>query len=187
MQPPRIKKFVEDRKQLDDYRLSAKQLECPHCRRVGNLIGHGFLKGYAERTQEREVRGRRFFCSNRFRRRGCGRTFSVLLASVMKRFVVRARLLSRFAEAVLQGRTRRAAWAQAASGALSLSTGYRLWRRLTLAQSRLRTLAAQLAAPPASSAAEPFGQLLSHLRCAVGEADCVFEGFQSAFQAELFN
>ena len=69
------------------------------------LIGHGFRRGYAERGSEVEVRGRRFFCSNRHRRPGCGRTFSVLLAAVVSRFVVRAVTLFRFVEFVVSGLT----------------------------------------------------------------------------------
>jgi hypothetical protein len=39
----------------------------------GTLIGHGLLRGYAERSSEVVVRGRRVFCSNR----GLRSTFGV--------------------------------------------------------------------------------------------------------------
>jgi hypothetical protein len=129
---------VRDELALAEVLLGLKLARCPHCRQSGALIGHGLLRGYAERTGEVVVRGRRVYCSNRGRRPGCGRTFAVLLSTVLSGFVVRALTLFRFASAVLSGVTRRSAWLGAAAGALSLSSGYRLWRRLGAAQSGLR-------------------------------------------------
>ncbi len=71
-------------------RRESKLLACPHCRRIGWLIGHGFLRGYASNGRDQRLRGRRFFCSNRNRRRGCGRTCSVLLSIFLFRRTVRA-------------------------------------------------------------------------------------------------
>lgn len=162
---------------------------CPHCARCGTLIGHGFLRGYSERGQEREVRGRRLFCSNRQRRPGCGRTFSVKLATVIAGFIVRTLTLFRFASAVLGGLTRRAAWLGAAGGALSLSSGYRLWSRLTAAQSALRARLSREVPAPACTAREPLAQLLAHLAVVVGSAgsDDHFTAFQLHAQRGLFD
>jgi hypothetical protein len=127
------------------------------------LIGHGFLRGYAERDSEVVVRGRRVFCSNRARRTGCGRTFSVRLATVLAGFLVRTLTLWRFANAVVGGLTRRAGWLLVADGALSLSSGYRCWRRLSAAQSALRTRLWREAPAPASVEREPIAHLLAHI------------------------
>jgi len=132
-----------------------KVVACPHCRRCGALIGHGFLRGYAERSSEQAVRGRRFFCSNRAQRPGCGRTFSVALMTVLSGFVVRTLTLLCFAQSVLGGLTRRAAWLRNASGAFSLSNGYRLWRRLQEAQSALRARLCRQAPAPGCASREP--------------------------------
>ena len=70
-------------------------------RPIGQGSGPGFLRGYAERGSEQVLRGRRFFCSNRALRWGCGRTFSVALMNVLTGFVVRTLTLFRFAQAVL--------------------------------------------------------------------------------------
>jgi hypothetical protein len=82
--------------------LGLKLAPCPHCRQTGALIGHGFLRGYAEQGSEVVVRsrGRRVFCSNREQRPGCGGTFSVLLSTVLSGFVVRTLTLLCFATAV---------------------------------------------------------------------------------------
>ena len=143
--PPR---FVTETAELIRALLGLKLAQCPHCGRTGALIGHGLLRGYVEHGSEVVVRGRRILCSNRGRRPGCGRTFSVLLSTVLAGFVVRTLTLFCFASAVLSGVTRRSAWLGGIRGGLSLSSGYRLWRRLSDAQSWLRARLCREASPP---------------------------------------
>src|SRR5690606_41180404 len=107
------------------------------CRQSGTLIGHGFLRGYAERGSGLVVRGRRIFCSNRGKRPGCGRTFSVKLGCVLSGFVVRTLTLWCFVQAVLGGLTLRAAWLVEAAGARSLPRGSRRCARPAAAQGAL--------------------------------------------------
>lgn len=165
-----------------------KLTACPHCRVTGALIGHGFVRGYAEHGSEEVVRGRRVFCSNRGQREGCGRTFSVLLSTVLSGFVVRTLTLFCFAMAVPNGLTRHAAWPRAAGGTPALSSGYRLWRRTGQAQSTLRGRLWHLAPPPESAAHEPLGQLLAHVVLVVGtsEAD-PFAALQDRLQQGLLS
>lgn len=186
--PPR---FVRDRNALDDLLATTKQAPCPHCRRAGTLVGHGLLTGYAERGNEREVRGRRLLCSARFRRTGCGRTFSVLLATVVARFTARTPTIAALLESVVGGLSRKAAWQSAQSVAsavpgLSLRSGYRLWDRLVAAQSRIRTALSNLSPPPATADARPIAQMLAHLRHAFGGARCLLAAFQLAVQQGVF-
>jgi len=48
-----------------------KQTPCPHCKVVGTLIRHGYLRGYDDSSPQRKiVRARRLFSSNRNARRG---------------------------------------------------------------------------------------------------------------------
>ncbi len=180
-------RYVSDETALSESRAQIKLRACPHCRQIGALIGHGFLRGYAERGSEVEVRGRRFFCSNRHRRPGCGRTFSVLLAAVVSRFVVRAVTLFRFVEFVVSGLTCHAAWRAASARALSVSSGYRLWRRLERAQSALRTLLSRECPPPVCAHQEPLGQLLLHFRALFPSADCPFSESQVHSGRGLFD
>ena len=183
--PPR---FAKDEVALDEVLVGIKLMACPHCRGVGALIGHGFLRGYAERGSETQLRGRRFFCSDRGKRSGCGRTFSAKLSTVVCGFVVRTLTLWCFLQAVLSGRTRRAAWLSAAGGAFSLSSGYRLWRRLCGAQSALRTrLCREVPAPP-STEPEPLAQLREHLRLVVSADEAEpLSAFQNGLQRGVFD
>lgn len=181
-------RFVKDASALDEVVFEIKLQSCPHCRVTGTLIGHGFLRGYAERSSERVLRGRRLYCSNRGRRRGCGRTFSVKLSTVLCGFVVRTATLWGFAKAVLAGLTRRAAWLGEACGALSLPSGYRLWRRLCSAQSGLRVRLCRYSSVPACRSAEPLAQLFAHLGGVVGTAEIdLLAAFQCRLQQGLFD
>lgn len=188
MKCPQLKRFVATERELELSELDIGLWACPHCNKSGTLIGHGYLRGYAERGSELVVRGRRVFCSNRHRRAGCGRTFSVKLSTVLSGFVVRTLTLFCFATAVLGGLTRRAAWLNAAAGALSLSTGYRLWRRLSAAQSALRARLCREAPAPTSMVREPLAQLVQHLAVAVGgERVDLFAAYQSHLGQGLFD
>lgn len=191
MLPASNVRFVPDRPALDGVLAGAKQMPCPHCHRVGMLVGHGLTTGYAERGNDREIRGRRLLCSARLRRPGCGRTFPVLLATVIARFTVRTPTLSALLEAVVGGQSRKAAWegiqkSKARAGGLCLRSGYRLWDRLLAAQSRIRTALYSLAPPPVTADPRPFAQMLAHLRRAIGRAHCVLAGFQIAFHTGVF-
>lgn len=183
--------FVRDRQALDRVLEQVRHLTCPRCHRTGWLVGHGLLVGYAERGSEREVRGRRFYCSTRLARGGCGRSFSVLIATVIARFTVRAPTLSALLVAVVNGLSRKAAWEQIDPSTrgppgLSLRSGYRLWARLLAAQSRLRTLLSEIVSPPPIQDARPFAQLLVHLRSALGEDGCPLAALQFKVQRGVF-
>jgi hypothetical protein len=184
MRDPHYKRFCRSEAELEDARLGLKLLLCPHCRRVGFLIGHGFAWGYAEAGSERVVRGRRFFCSNRHRRRGCGRTFSLLLAHRLSGFVVGTRTLWQYLRAVLGGRSRKAAW-ERVGAAFWRASGVRLWRKLSQAQAHIRARLCRHGPPPAFSATEPLAQLAAHLQGAFPAAVCPFAHFQSHFQTPL--
>ncbi len=100
--------------------------------------------------------------------------------------MVRTLTLFCFATAVLSGLTRRAAWLREAQGALSLSSGYRLWRRLCRAQSTLRGRLCREVPPPDCTAREPLAQLLQHVRLVVGQSEAdAFSALQSRLQQGL--
>jgi hypothetical protein len=180
-----LDRFAADEAALEEALRTAKLRSCPGCGLTGTLVGHGYLYGYAEREGGRVVRGRRFLCSNRFRRPGCGRTFSVLLAYVLLGFVVRTPTLWSFLRAVVAGASRRAAWLAAAAGALSISTGYRLWKRLGRAQVGIRTWLCRGYPPPASSVSLPMAQMVTHFEHVFPAHACPMTAFQSRWQRAL--
>lgn len=169
----RLPKFVHAEPELSTRALNPKLHPCPHCGRSGTLVGHGFVRGYAHDSSCRIVRGRRLLCSNRYRRRGCGRTTAILLASTLARRVANTSTLA----AVV-------AVSQAAIQ-LSKRTATRLRRRWRHAGHALRTRLCSVKPPPQTSTADPLAHLLEHLRLVFADARCPFEAYQLHFQAHL--
>lgn len=156
-----LPRFVRDHSELQALLERANLLPCSHCGAYGTLIGHGMLRGYEERGSELAIRGRRLFCSNRGRKRGCGRTTSVLLAAFIKRFSVTvATIFSLFL-----GRCRRDSVAGAAGARwpLSARSAYRLAARLERSSLDWRALLSASHPAPSSASTQPMAQLLEHL------------------------
>ena len=147
------------------------------------LVGHGRLVGYGEASSDRQVRGLRLLCSNRHRRLGCGRTFSVWLASVVPHRIVGASTIFVFLAALATGQGAASAWRSASS--MTLRTGYRIKARLAVAGPAIRTALLARAPPPASASASPDAQLVAHLHAALGPLDS-FAPYQLVLQRALF-
>lgn len=174
-------RYVGSAVEFDEYRLHLKSVPCPHCRAVGNLNRHGYLRGYAEEGDERIVRGWRIFCSNRHRRKGCGRTHSVLLGGFLSRRLVNASRLWEFLDGILLGLKVKAAW-EKVSGGFTLECGYRLWKKFRTLQHRLRSLLCRMGNPKPSVLKDPFFQGIEHLKSLFPGSACPVTAFQLHFQ-----
>jgi hypothetical protein len=163
-----------------------KQTSCPHCKTVGMLIRHGVLTGFDDRSPRRQVvRARRIFCSNRHRRRGCGRTFSVWLTDKIRRLSISTRALWTFLQRAVVGTITAAV--RDANAPRSDRTFQRIWARFDRGQSAIRT-ALLGRGPPPEVTAEPFrrpaaAQVLAHLRVTFPHDDCPIAAFQQAMRA----
>lgn len=148
-----------------------KQTACPHCRRVGTLNRHGSLYGYDETDARRKtLRARRIYCSNRHRRPGCGRTFSVWVATAIRRRSVTTRCLWDLLQRVRAGNL--AAAVRAMRVPRSERTLQRLWQCFNLGQSRIRTALLGRRPPPETpSSHRPVVQVIAHLQAAFPESD----------------
>lgn len=81
-----------------DYRQDV--LECQHCLKNDQFVSHGFV--YKQRSSLiREPVGKRLFCSNRYGRSGCGRTFQLYIAGEMPSLHYGATVLFMFITALL--------------------------------------------------------------------------------------
>lgn len=163
-----------------------KLTPCPHCQAVGTLNRHGSLHGYDDRTPPRTtLRARRVFCSNRSRRPGCGRTFSIWLVHTIRRSCLTTQTLrALITQAVSNGIT---AAIRANPCHLSDRTLQRYWRRFRLAQSRIRTTLLQRGPPPEESfegSRRPdIAHVLSHLHATFSNTDCSIAAYQMATQS----
>ena len=149
---------------IDQLYTRLKITACPHCKSVGNLIKHGFLRGYDQHHQlNKTVRATRVFCSNRNRASGCGRTFSVWLADRVKQLYLSADSLWQFLSGAASSGNKLQAFRSLDSG-LSDSAPYHIWRRFLNAQAAIRTALSRLCQPPQCAAACPAQLTLAHLR-----------------------
>ena len=163
-------------KLLSNLKLTA----CPHCKRFGNLIRHGVLRG-CEDQPSNSVRAYRIFCSNRNRARGCGRTFSIYLANKIKRLSLDATQLWAFLKKVALGVNKLEAF-RSLSSELSDSAPYRIWKRFLEAQSSIRTQLFSLCRPPNAAQQQPEQGTLVHLEAAFAQHPL---GPVAAFQLTL--
>ena len=174
-----VRWFYRNADEWNAFAQRLKLIPCPHCKVVGMLIKHGSLYGYDEgNSGATTVRAQRVFCSNRNKRRGCGRTFSVWLAHKIRRLSLSTRTLHAFLRLAVAGTI---VAAIAAVGQRSARTWQRIWRRFNLAQSKIRTALSARCPPPELPATElpatpsrrPTAHVLAHLQAAFKGADPV--------------
>lgn len=140
---------------------------CPRCGKTGYLRRHGWLYGNDTQGCSRVKRGMRVYCSKRFRLKGCGRTFSIILAKYIPRHSVQSKPLWCFLQkcmsvgSVLHGRV-------GTVSDFSEQSAYRWWCKFRLKQSELRTVLAQMRSPPAAPGGA-YGQLLKHIEMCLGK------------------
>lgn len=184
MRHPKGQNYSSTLEELHQYSLSLKWKMCPSCSKVGFLIGHGFLRGYSAKGPDLIVRGRRFFCSNRFRKSGCGRTFSVLSGEMIRGFVVTAQILWELLQRMGAGMSANSAWKLVAPD-LSVESGHRLIRRLRQSQSRMKSYLCQIRPPPDIETNDPLLQLAAHFQNCFPLSPCPLSQFQVHFQESL--
>jgi len=140
--------IFESEQQRDAKLALLKCTPCPHCKHVGALNRHGFLKGYDEKNfKQKAVRALRVFCSGRGSAGGCGRTVSVWVADKVKRLFLDTNSLWQFLEQAATTQNKSQAFAKLQSS-LSESAPFRIWRRFLQAQSEIRTVLSAICPPP---------------------------------------
>jgi hypothetical protein len=176
------RRFCGSQEEFDGVYAKLKTTACPHCKRVGTLIRHGFLRGYDEsHPRQKTVRAWRIFCNNRKQSMGCGRTFSVWAADKIKRLFLTADALWTFLKQAVESGNKFQAFRNLNSG-LSVSAPYRIWKRFREAQSAIRTALGRLCGPPEITSGQPAKQTLAHLETAFGDDPCPITAFQVRLQ-----
>jgi len=84
-----MQRFYSDFDSLNHFSLSLdyhqSELQCAFCFKSDQFVSHGIV--YKQRSMcVSEKVGKRLFCSNRYGRSGCGRTFQLYVCSEMPRF-----------------------------------------------------------------------------------------------------
>ena len=181
---PRFCRGVEDWPVIAQH---LKLMACPHCKRIGALVRHGFLYGFDETSPQREtVRAQRIYCSNRNARPGCGRTFSIWRADKIRRLSLTTGALWQFLQLAVASTI--VAAGLAVKARLRERTWQRIWQRFQRAQSQIRTALCGRCPPPevpprpppSQSRHLPEAQLLAHLEAAFPDVHCPIAAFQLA-------
>jgi hypothetical protein len=179
------KRFYSSKQDLKQFYFQLKQTRCPHCKTIGFLNLHGYLTGYNEHDSQKVIRGRRIFCNNRGRCTGCGKTFSILAAHILKKFIISAQSIWRFLKNVLKGQPKIQAFQKAAI-TLSRSSCYRIWKLFRLRQPAIRSKLLNLCTVPINPLTrQPQLQTIMHLKTAFASASCPITAFQNHFQTSF--
>ncbi len=84
-----MKRFYTDFDTINAFTLSLdfhqKELECAHCFKSDQFVSHGIIYKQLSSALAEKV-GKRIFCSNRYGRTGCGRTFQLYIANEIPHF-----------------------------------------------------------------------------------------------------
>lgn len=178
--------YVTTQAQYDKHKEKLKLVPCPHCRVVGCLIRHGYLKGHGDKASDEVRRGWRVFCSDRNLRTGCGKTYSVLSACFLYRRMVDAKRLWGLLRGVIEGLSRKAAW-EKVSSPFCLETGYRLWNIFRTSQTFMRAALLRAGSAPKMNSPDPNFQVIEHLQFVFSGSACPVSDFQVRFQTAFLN
>ena len=121
------------------------------------------------------------YCSNRGRRKGCGRTFSIYLGNILPRHSVTATDLWLLLLGILAGASL-CATALKLRLPLVVETYYGICRRLR--HRDLRTLLCQIGNPPPCNSSDPLVATIAHFQSAF--EGCALQKFQLHFQRAVF-
>ncbi len=181
-----IKKFYNTQVEFDHLHARFKIIDCPHCKANGFLILHGFLYGHADTHDTvKIVRGRRIFCSNRNKKSGCGRTFSVLKATTIKNFTIPAKILWCYLNNIINGMNKTQAFNSSGS-AMGASSIFRIYKRFKNNQVRIRTVLSSIKDPPQlNHTNNPIILSIMHLKTVFKNSFCPISKFQHHFQASF--
>jgi hypothetical protein len=178
-------RFYKKQEQFQSFYVKLKFMACPHCHLSGCLILHGYLYGYSDRGNSRITRGHRIYCSNRYRKTGCGKTFSVLTAQMLPRFTVSAHSLWSFLANIKNGLSPACAFRM--TGCRMAPTAiYRLLKKFVVNQVRIRAMLSRIKDPPAAHTRVPAIQTILHLHHVFGQTACPITDFQCHFQTPFF-
>lgn len=178
-------KYYTTEAEFTQFHAKIKLCACPHCLHTGCLILHGYLYGFTESdTAGKITKGRRIFCSNRNKKTGCGKTFSILMSGFIKNHIVSSQTLSRFLCSIKDGKSKAQANRES-GGKMKASTVYRIFNKFTYHQVRIRTLLSRRRPPPRiKHTKDAVIATIVHLQASF--QGCPVSQFQHHFQASFF-
>lgn len=180
-----LPKFYNDEKQLETIHQNLKQALCPYCKSAQNLIFHGYLYGYSETGNQKIIRGRRIFCSNRNKRLGCGRTINIFIKTVFKKFILSTQNLWNYLINILNGLNKFQSFKQL-NLPFSNTTIYRIYKRFWLRQYFIREQLCKIHPLPQNmKTSSPLIQTIKHIQITFPKSTNPLGKFQQQFQTSI--
>ncbi len=178
----RLKKYVSSKNELVPFKNKIKLVPCPHCKKTGLLILHGPLKGACLTEEGKDLdKGHRFFCNNRKKRRGCGRTFSLSISYVLKYLQTSTNCLWKFLNSIINGKPKNTVFKES-HFPFSIGCGNHWLNQLKKYQYKIRNLLLKKSLPPETKTRNPLIQLLQHIKTAFSAEKCPLAAYQEYFQ-----
>ena len=166
--------------ELLNLRVKIKAEGCPHCRCPSAVVAHGYQKC----ASGGNTRGMRYYCSNRYSNKGCGRTFPVRWDTVIPRCALQSALILALVRAVASGPSIHGAW-YFSGLAISLSSAYRWMRKWSMLTGHIRAGVCLVVAPPGKADSLPDPFTLKHLDSAFPQSPCAIAAFQFVLQSAI--
>ena len=161
-------------------------MPCPFCHLYGTLILHGYLKSKPDDFELNYIiRGHRIFCSDRDKKNGCGRTYSLKLSVFIGKLSIKAYGIWQFLVNLLKGNRPYTAFKKTGLP-YSNSSIYRLYQRFIHQQSYIRSLLTQIMGPDLKqNTSSSILQTITHLKNSFIHHLCPVSAFQNHFQVSF--
>lgn len=159
---------------------------CRHCSATGHVKNHGQLTGIGINRPENTTRGLRFFCSNRYSNKGCGRTFSVLFSTFITHHSLDTKHLLTLINQLLITPNTHAAWHRSGIP-FSLRSVYRWVKKLSLNQPTIRHILHRHTPPPKTACSKPLNTTLAYMLEAFIEESNPVAYFQLRHDTGIFH
>lgn len=178
-----IPQFYKSESDFQQIHHCLKQHPCPHCDQIGTLNLHGYLKGFTgTQGNNKIIRGHRIYCSNRAQRPGCGRTFSIMLSTLFKKYIITTDILWQFLKQITKGLNIFQAF-HSIKSIFQTSTAYRFIKIVILNQPNIRTFLLNKHPPPKpSKISHPIVETIHHLQSVFARHSDPLSAFQIHFQ-----
>lgn len=184
----KINRYYRSEAQLSEILITLKLSPCPHCKLIGALILHGFLYGNEEGASDnnRHIRGRRIICNGRKKHnKGCGQTFSIKAANTIRNVCITAQSLWSFLTDILMEHSKASAFIKL-TDRIHPSSAYRLYKRFSKGQSRIRSFLSRLdPRPKLPTTSCATTQTIAHLKSVFATDPCPITAFQMHFQVSF--
>jgi hypothetical protein len=178
----KIERYYRSEAHLAEILRSLPLTACPFCYMTGALIRHGLLETHGESTHAQK-QGQRIICTvRRKQNRGCGRTFSIISANRLKNFCITAQSLWRFLIGFIKKGIKATAFSPL-TDRFHPSSAYRLWKKFSQAQSRIRSFLTRHSPRPRLGITPCAAtQTIAHLSSVFKNHPCPIAAFQERYQ-----